>query len=438
VKAMKTVLICMVVAVPVAFAAFYYGQSVGSLSAKGAPREEKAHAETRHEAHPETEKGHEPEHRGNGHGKDSHQSSKSEPEDKGENHIPLTKDQIRALGIVTAKTGPGTLETVLALPGEIVLNDDAQALVTPYVSGYVKEIRKRQGDPVQKGEVMAVLESRELADAGALYLAARERLALARKNFEREESLWRKKITPETDYLESKMALSAAQIAVRSTRQKLMALGLSKAAIDRLPRKADDSLTRYEIVSPLDGQVLEKNLSLGEMVESTDAVYRVANMKTVWVKINLLQKQLPYLKKGMAVHIHGDEPLPEEKGTLTFIGPLVGRETRTASGRATLSNPNGEWRPGLFVTARVVAGKNRVPLLIPKKAVQQMEGKSVVFVPGREGFEERVVTTGKSDETHVEITEGLSSGDEIVTDGSFELKATLMTDGMDSHAGHGH
>jgi len=436
VKAMKTVLICIFVAVPVALGAFYYGRSVESFSGRGQVIGEEAHAEEKHEAHPE-EPGHEPAEQGEGfHGKDSHQSSESHREGNG--HIPLTEDQIRALGIVTVKAGPGTVQTVLTLPGEIILNDDAQALVTPYVSGYVKEIRKREGDRVQKGEVMAVLESRELADAGTLYLAARERLVLAKKNFEREASLWRKKITPETDYLESKMAFSAARIAVRSTRQKLMALGLSKTAVDRFPQKADDSLTRYEIVSPLEGQVLQKNLTLGEMVESTDAVYRVADMKTVWVKINLLQKQLPYLKKGMTVHIRGDDPLPEATGTLTFIGPLVGRQTRTASGRAILSNAGGAWRPGLFVTARVAAGEKRIPLLIPKKAVQRMGGKSVVFVPGEEGFEERVVTTGRSDETHVEITGGLSIGDEIVTDGSFELKATLMTDGMDSHAGHGH
>jgi cobalt-zinc-cadmium efflux system membrane fusion protein len=98
----------------------------------------------------------------------------------------------------------------------------------------VTEIRKRQGDRVRKGEVMAVLRSRELADAGTQYLAAREHLALAEKTYEREESLWRKKISPETDYLESKMALSSARIAVRSARQKLLALGLQKAAIDRL------------------------------------------------------------------------------------------------------------------------------------------------------------------------------------------------------------
>ena len=234
------------------------------------------------------------------------------------------------------------------------------------------------------------------------------------------------------------MILSAARIELRSTRQKLMALGLSKAAMERLPRQADASLTRYEILSPLNGQVLEKNLSLGEMVESTDSVYRVADMNTVWVRINLLQRQLPYLKKGMDVQIWAEDSMPRAMGKLTFIGPLVGKETRTANGRAILSNPDGEWRPGLFVKAQIRTGKEDIPFLIPKKAVQTIGGNPMVFVPAEGGFEATSIAMGRSDGTHVEIISGLSEGDTYVTEGAFELKATLMTDSMDSHAGHGH
>jgi len=405
----KVVFICIIVVIPAVLGAFYYGRTVESHRSAREVHEEKDH--------------------------DSH---KPGPIHQDEDHILLSEAQIRALGIGLAKAGPGNLEAVLTLPGEIILNDDRVALVTPYVSGYVREIKKRQGDPVRKGEVMAVLESREMADAGTAYLAAREWVVLAEKTFLREESLWRKKISPEQDYLESKMALSAARIEARSARQKLMALGLSKAFVDRLHKQKDASLTRYEIVSPLKGQVLGKNLSLGEMVESTAAVYRVADIGSVWVSINLLQKHLPYLKKGMAVQIWADDSIAPAPGKLTFIGPLVGKETRTAEGRATLSNPDGQWRPGLFVKAQIRIGKKDIPLLIPKKAVQTIEGNPVVFVPAEGGFEATPISTGRSDRTHVEIISGLSLGDRYVTEGAFELKATLMTDSMDSHAGHGH
>ena len=445
----KVVLICAVVVIPIVFGAFYYGRTVESdhLASEGHEEDHGAgehrehaaeahdaevHSEKDHDAHEHAEENHD-EHAGHAHDSDKPESAHEE-----EGHILLSKDQASALGIGIAKAGPGKLETVVTLPGEIILNDDRVALVTPYVPGYVREIRKRRGDPVQKGEVMAVLESPELADAGTAYLAARERMILAKKTFRREASLWQKKISPEQDYLESKTALSAARIEARSARQKLMALGVSKASVDRLPNQKDASLTRYEIVSPLKGQVLEKNLSLGEMVGSAAPVYRVADMGSVWVSINLLQKDLPNLKKGMDVQVWADDAIVPASGELTFIAPLVGKETRTAEGRATISNPDGEWRPGLFVKAKIQSGNEDIPVLIPKKAVQTLEGNPVVFVPAEGGFEATPVSIGQSDRIRVEIVSGISPGDSYVIDGAFELKATLMTDSMDSHAGHGH
>ena len=339
----KVVLICTVVVVPTVLGAFYYGRTVESdhLASEvhendhgaGEHREHAAeahdaevHSEKDHDAHEHAEENHD-EHAGHAHDSDKPESAHEE-----EGHILLSKDQASALGIGIAKAGPGKLETVVTLPGEIILNDDRVALVTPYVPGYVREIRKRRGDPVQKGEVMAVLESPELADAGTAYLAARERMILAKTTFRREASLWQKKISPEQDYLESKTALSAARIEARSARQKLMALGVSKASVDRLPNQKDASLTRYEIVSPLKGQVLEKNLSLGEMVGSAAPVYRVADMGSVWVSINLLQKDLPNVKKGMDVQIWADDAIVPASGELTFIAPSWGKRPERQRG----------------------------------------------------------------------------------------------------------
>ncbi len=436
-KILKTVLICFAVAVPVAFGAFHYGRMVISAQIEGAA----SHEENRHGKDPETDHDHgdehEREHEVHEGEHESHGTAEAETHGN-EAHVLLSPQQMETLGVVVSKADSGNFETTMTLPGEVVLNDDAQAMVTPYISGYVKEIRKRQGDRVEKGEVMAVLESRELADAAALYLAARERLGLAKKTYEREASLWKKKISPETDYLESKMALSAARIDVRSARQKLMAMGLRKNAIDELPVRTDASLTRYEITSPLKGEVLHKNLTLGEMVESSLPVYRVADLKTVWVKMDVHQKQLPWLRKGMTVRVLGGAPTGDAEGVLTFIGPLVGSETRTASGRAILANPEGRWPPGLFVTVQISAGTKHVPLLVPKEAVQHVNDESVVFVPVKNGFEERIVATGQSDENHYEIISGLSPGDAYVSEGAFELKAALVTDALDSHAGHGH
>jgi cobalt-zinc-cadmium efflux system membrane fusion protein len=189
---------------------------------------------------------------------------------------------------------------------------------------------------------------------------------------------------------------------------------------------------------PINGQVLDKNLTLGEMVETSTAVYRVADMETVWVEISLLQKHLPFLKERMAIFVKSASSEQGAEGTLAYMGPLVGRETRTAMGRAVLPNPDGRWRPGLFVSVEVDARHEHLPVVVPKGAVQKIDDKTMVFVPEEKYFVARAVTTGQSDGNHVEITSGLSKGEAYVSSGAFELKAALITDSLGSHAGHGH
>jgi len=361
-----------------------------------------------------------------------------EPADKDEGRVRFSKEEMKELGIQLSKAGPGTLRNILSLPGEILLNDDRVASVIPYVSGYVTEVRKSWHDQVRRGEVMAVLASRDLADAKAAFLAARERVSLAGGNFSREEGLWKKKISSEQDYLEAKQALASAEIEMRSSRQKLMALGLSNAAVERVPEESDALLTRYEIVSPLDGEVLEKKISLGEMVKSETAVYRVANLDSVWVKVNVYQKDMGFLRKGEEVVISAGQGIPDARGTITFIGPLVGETTRTAHAQVLLPNPNGQWRPGLFVNAEISTAKERIPLWIPQEAVATLEGRMVVFIPAAEGFKPKTISTGRSDRTHVEVVAGLSPGDPYVAKGAFEIKAAITTGSLGAHAGHGH
>lgn len=143
--------------------------------------------------------------------------------------------QIRQFGVGTDVAGQGRLRIEVVLPGEVALNADRVAHVVPRVSGVVREVRKNLGDTVLRGEIMAVLESRELADSTAALLAARERVNLAQSNFAREEQLWQKKISPEQDYIQAKNALAEAGIELRTTEQKLRALGFSEQYIAKLP-----------------------------------------------------------------------------------------------------------------------------------------------------------------------------------------------------------
>jgi cobalt-zinc-cadmium efflux system membrane fusion protein len=349
--------------------------------------------------------------------------------------VRLSDAELKEFGIEVGTAGPGNLKIQVSLPGEVMANADRLAHIVPRVSGVVREVRKSLGDRVRKGEVMAVLESRELADAKAAFLNATEKHALARANFTREEDLWKKRISPEQDYLQARQALAEVRIELRSAEQKLHALGFSDEYLAQLPSQPDMSYTRFEIVAPFEGTVIEKHISTGETRKDDAEVFIVADLSSVWVNLSVYQKDMPYIRKGQPVAVSAGHGIPDMGGVISYIGPLVGEQTRTAVARVELPNKAGNLRPGLFVTGLITVDSVPVPLLIPKTAVQTVEDKPSVFVKSGEGFVLRHVTTGRSNETHIEVTSGLEPGTRYATSGAFTLKAQLSKGAFgDGHA----
>jgi cobalt-zinc-cadmium efflux system membrane fusion protein len=159
----------------------------------------------------------------------------------------------------------------------------------------------------------------------------------------------------------------------------------------------------------------------------------------VWVNLTVYQKDLPYIRVGQEVIISPGYGIPETrnaKGKISYISPVLDEETRTATARVVLPNPEGIWRPGLFVTGKVVIENIYVPILIPKSALQTVEGKTCVFILTEDGFIPQPVETGRSNETHVEIISGLRPGQKYVSKGAFTLKSELSKE--EFGGGHGH
>ncbi len=383
-------------------------------------------------------------HDGHKHGEDK-ESGEHEPTDgetdhtshddhPGEKTVRLSDHRLKELGIDSAAASPGKLHVNLTLPGEIVVNSDRMAHIVPRLSGVVREVLKNLKDYVQAGEVMAVIDSRELAEAKAKYLAALKRMELAESNLSRFESLWKKDTIAEKQFLEVKTAFSEAQIELQSAQHKLYAVGFSDEHLKQFPLHPNTSLTRYEIVAPFDGTVINKHITLGEMLKEDADAFVVADLGSVWVNLSVNQKDLPNVKEGQSVTIAGGPGIPEARGEIAYVEPVVGEKTRTALARVVLPNPEGIWRPGLFVSVKVTVDSIEVPLMISKSAVQSIEGKTIVFVDTGKGFEARPLKLGRSNDAHVEIVSGLTSGERYAANGSFLFKAHLEK----SKAAHAH
>lgn len=364
-------------------------------------------------------------------------------DDDGDEHIDdhyirLTRDEMNSLDIDLATAGPGKLPMRLTFPGEIRINEDHMANVVPRMQGVVRKVKKHLGDAVSEGEVMAVIESRELADMRASFHAAMERLELAEAIHRREKRLWGKKITAEQEYLDAKKVLAEARIELASSEQKLLALGFSHQFLKDLPHDPNEILTEYEIIAPFDGTVIEKDITRGAVLREDEIAFVVADLSTVWVDLNIYQKDLPFVRQNQHVRISSGQGVPDANGVISYLGPIVANETRTALARVTLPNREGHWRPGLFVTARLLKEEIPVPILIPKSSLLNLEDETCIFLHHKEGFELQKVQVGRTNTTHAEILNGLKVGQRYVTKGAFELKAKIVTSTLDSHAGHGH
>jgi membrane fusion protein, heavy metal efflux system len=338
--------------------------------------------------------------------------------------VVLSEKAIRDSGIEVAPAGGGELAQSLTLPGEIVLNADQVAHIVPRVAGIVRRVDKNLGDEVQAGEVMAILESRELAEAKAACLAAEQRLTLAGANLTSAAELHTKKIMPDLEFLTVQKAKAEAEIESQAADNRLHALGMSEEQLQEMPNHTA-SLALYELRAPFAGTVIEKHCSLGEVLDSGHDAFVLADLSTVWANITVYSQDMGRVRVGQSVQLRSDVLDVSTAATINYIAPVANEATRTIHARANLSNADRRWRPGTFVTADLVFGQEQVPVLVPTDAVQRVKSETVVFIAEGDAFAPCPVKVGRVSATHSEIVAGLEPGQRYVVKGAVVLKAEL-------------
>lgn len=365
---------------------------------------------------------------------DGHTGKHDEHED--EMVVRMSAAEQEEFGVRLMTAGPGVMEVYVSLPGEIRVNPDRLAHLVPRVSGVAQRVLANVGDHARENQVLAVLESRELSELKSAYLVAVECLALAKTTFVREEKLWRQSISSERMYLEAQKGLVEARIEEQVAEQKLHALSFTHEYLANLSFDDDALFTRYEMAAPFAGTIIRKHIAQGEMLKDETEAFVIADLRSVWAELTAYQKDLPLLRVGQSVQVNGGPGGGEATGSIEYISPIVEEATRTASVRIVLENHDGLWRPGSFVTAEIEVDRIDVPLSIPRSAMQTMEEAVVVFIETPAGFEPHPISIGRTNQTHVEVLDGLQPGQRFVAEGAFTLKAQLSKG--DFGDGHGH
>jgi cobalt-zinc-cadmium efflux system membrane fusion protein len=370
-------------------------------------------------------------------GKASHSHDAHDRHEHGhDGTITLTAEQIARAGIETAVADKGVVVRRLTVPGTIVPDRERIGRVAAKVIATVAELHKRLGDPVTKGEVVAVLESREVADAKSEYLAARVNFDLQKSLFDRAQMLWDGKIIPEQQFLRSQTIFTESRIRLDTARQKLSALDVSESELQDLPSQPVGALRYKEIRAPRSGRIVERRVDLGAPVGGEgheQELYVIADLSSVWVELSVPTAALASITEGQPVSI-GAAGEARGDGQIVFVSPILHPETRAARVIASIANAGMTWRPGMFVSADITVEQQHVDLCVRRSALQTMGGEQVVFVRTEAGFERREVVIGRADETCAEVVFGLDPGERVAVTNTFILKAELGK----SEADHGH
>lgn len=337
-------------------------------------------------------------------------------EEEEEGVLVLSDQQIQAAGIQLAKASPRQISTLLSLPGEVRFDEDRTSHIVPRAAGVVESVKVNLGQKVKQGELLAVIASQQISDQRSELAASERRVELARTTFQRERQLWQDKISAEQDYLLARQALQEAEIALNNARQKMNALSGSTVLAGG---------NRYELRAPFAGVVVEKHLGVGEVVSETSAAFTLSDLSQVWVTFGVFPKDLNKVQVGRPVKVSSTEMGTDVMGTVAYVGNLLGEQTRTATVRVTVANPDDSWRPGLFVAVQVATDSYSAAVTVPVDAIQTVEDKPSLFVRTAEGFITRHVELGVSEGGFVEVRQGLEAGAQVASAGSFVLKSEL-------------
>ncbi|HEX2661139.1 MAG TPA: efflux RND transporter periplasmic adaptor subunit [Polyangia bacterium] len=330
--------------------------------------------------------------------------------------------------IEVATASRAVLAADVQLLGNVSYSADHLAIVGPLVAGRVTRLTAGIGSRVERGQVIAEIESAEVGEARAALISATARLQAADANLRRERELAEKKISSarEREMAEAQWAIERA--GVRGAEQRLRAIGLSNTDLKGVDQRDDGG--RVPIRAPLSGTIIERLVTLGQAVERATDAFKIADLSKVWVLLDLYEKDLAKVRVGQAARIRTDS-LPGEvfTGHVAYVVPVIDEATRTAKVRVEIDNAQRKLNIGQLVTAKLLGTSTAASdpvLTVPRTALQRVEGKTMVFVKTPRGFERRAVELGISGGDLVEIRAGLKEGEPVATSGAFLLKSELL------------
>ena len=324
----------------------------------------------------------------------------------------------------TIETRP--LKSEIVCNGRIGFNENRYALIRPRVDGILTKVFVDVGNKVRAGQELAVIDSATLGEYKSLFVYAVLNVRYTDTYCERLRKLADQQAIPSKTLFEMEHMLQEQQLDVAKARQKLVNLGFSDQQIDNFVAE-NDTHAKLTISAPWEGVLVQRHAVEGEAVAANSPVFAVADLATMWVHLSAYESDLGKIRLDQPLVFVADGfPGREFAGKVTWISPEVDPQTRTIEVRGEVSNAGDALRANMYGKGRLTVNSSENRPVVPSLAVQQHQGRSIVFVHKRDGeFTPRTVEIGIKEADFWEVLAGLEAGEQVVTTGSFLLKSNL-------------
>ncbi|MFA5911397.1 MAG: efflux RND transporter periplasmic adaptor subunit [Vicinamibacterales bacterium] len=358
--------------------------------------------------------------------------------------VKLTDDAIKNAGIAVEAVQTRTRTDRLLAPGLLALDESRTARIGSLQEGLILETLAQVGDRVRGRQLLATMHGHALHDAWAGYrkaIADRRRLdkelAYAVDAHERARRLYADKAISlqemqraEVERVSATQLLDMSKAEVNRSIEELEHVGVSVAqAAENDPQTAaEETNEQIPVRSPIGGVVLERLVTQGTTVTPGTPLFVVSELSTLWAVAEIDESLLSRVRTGRPVDVLV-AAYPNERfaGTITFIADVVNPKTRRITVRSTVPNADGRLKPEMFATVALGESEPRQMVVVPKGAIQTIEGRTTVFVAGAGGrFSLRAVELAAEADDLIEVKSGLTTGERIVVAGSFVLKSELL------------
>ncbi len=344
----------------------------------------------------------------------------------GDQQINISQQQLLNLGIKTGQLATIKHVPLLYAPAKVTIPPSQEFIVSAAQAGLISRLNAAIGDPVEKGQLLAIIKSPQLLTLQRQFLKANSDRHLAWLTYQRDKKLFQEGVISDRRWQQTRSQYNSNASTANEAKQLLEIAGMSDDDINRLAQSRRLN-SQLNVRSPIQGVVLERRAVAGERLDILQPIYRIANLQQLWLEINIPQERINQIKLGDKVRVENSRVT----ATISLLGQSVNLQNQTVLARAVVDGHPEQIRAGQTINTQIIQSSDQVVYKVPNSAISQSKGQSYIFIRNEQGFKvQPVKVIGKQDSEAI-ISGEITGKEPIAIQGVVALKAKWLGLGED-------